>query len=537
MSRVRVVALAAACYAVVARAQVPALVGYQGRLLKVDGAPESGVLSMTFAVYDAKTLGTALGCELQQVAVTDGFYSVILGGGAAACAGAVPLLAASHFDGADRYLEQGVAGAALVPRQRVVSVAYALRAGAATSVSGGVVDATSIKVAGTTVIDGTGNLADPAANAFVKNGTAAQAASFNVSGTGVVGGNLTVGGRVGIGTATPAAALHLFSPGTTQFNIDTSLAANDRAAISFRLNNVEEARIQFGDSGGHLLINPGAALRLSKPLQLTGAGDDSSVRSATNQPLTLWTNNAERARFDAAGNAGIGTTTPSAKLHVQQSTAGEKALVVRQGTAAGSGDNLLRVEDSTGQYRFRVDQFHNLYMTNAGGTDTAVMKTDGSVGVGTPSPAQKLHVVGNAQIDGNLIVSGSITRNTAYSRVAAGGCATSSAAPTAIPCLPAVTHTARGGTVRIQFMCEGYNQTNTAHNRSFVYVDGVNVAGCMVSMGDANAWHAFNGCQLVRSVGAGAHTYVIQWLTTGGTWTINDDPQTPNSCSLFVEDL
>lgn len=138
-----------------AMAQVPAKLGFQGRLIKSDGTPELGVVSIVFSVYSAETGGTVLWTETQQIALSDGFYATFLGDVA-------PILP-TVFNGAERFLELTIGGTALTPRMRINSVAYALMANDARNVVGGAVDASSIKVGGTTVIDSTGTLVGSAA--------------------------------------------------------------------------------------------------------------------------------------------------------------------------------------------------------------------------------------------------------------------------------------------------------------------------------------------------------------------------------------
>lgn len=112
---------------------VPPALGYQGRLLKTDGTPESGVVPMSFRLYDGATGGAALGCDDHQVALTDGFYSVVIGAGTPCAGGAAPGITPALFTGRDLWLELVLAGVALAPRQRITSVAYAFRAGLAQS--------------------------------------------------------------------------------------------------------------------------------------------------------------------------------------------------------------------------------------------------------------------------------------------------------------------------------------------------------------------------------------------------------------------
>lgn len=151
----RLFAVVAVLMAQTVWAQVPNVVGYHGRLLKADGTPATGTVTMTFSLHDAPTGGTALWTETQTVALTDGFYATYLGN--------VTPLPPDAFPGAERYLEISVNGTALQPRLRAGSVPHALNATAARNVEGGTVNAQTVSVAGVEVIDSTGKLVGPAA--------------------------------------------------------------------------------------------------------------------------------------------------------------------------------------------------------------------------------------------------------------------------------------------------------------------------------------------------------------------------------------
>ncbi len=117
----RLVSLGLCALAAPSLAQVPTTLGYQGRLLKSDGTPEAGVLAIKFSLYPGSTGGTAAWEETQQVALSDGFYSVSLG--------SVAAIPSTAFPGAERFLELTVgSGPPLSPRQKIQSVAYALMA-------------------------------------------------------------------------------------------------------------------------------------------------------------------------------------------------------------------------------------------------------------------------------------------------------------------------------------------------------------------------------------------------------------------------
>lgn len=92
-----------------------------------------------------------------------------------------------------------------------------------------------------------------------------------------------------------------------------------------------------------------------------------------------------------SGNVGMGTTSPGAKLHVNQSSNTEWAALFQNGGGDGKGVRIksgagadvpsLQVEDNYGNSRF-------------------VVKSNGKVGVGTPSPNERLEVNGNIRTSG-----------------------------------------------------------------------------------------------------------------------------------------
>jgi len=133
------------------RAQAPSLLGYQGRLLRADGTAATGTATVSFAVYDAATGGSALWNEAQTLGLSDGYYATLLGL-------ATPLQDGLLDDGS-RWLEVRVGSETLSPRQRVASVAWAL---SARSVRGGGADVSSLKIGGQTVLDAAGRPAGPA---------------------------------------------------------------------------------------------------------------------------------------------------------------------------------------------------------------------------------------------------------------------------------------------------------------------------------------------------------------------------------------
>jgi len=101
-------------------AEVPGQFHYQGRLVVAEEAV-SGEVAVTFRLLDAASGGTLLYEEQRAVTVVDGFYSTYIGA-------ATPITPAVFRDNPMIYLEIAVDGQTLSPRERIVSVGYALSA-------------------------------------------------------------------------------------------------------------------------------------------------------------------------------------------------------------------------------------------------------------------------------------------------------------------------------------------------------------------------------------------------------------------------
>lgn len=117
---IRLFATGALLVSALAMAQVPAKLGYSGRLLKSTGAPETGTVSLKFTVFDSASGGASLWNETQSLVLGgDGAYSTFLG--------EVTALPDTLFDGSgSRFLELQVnGGSPLSPRQPINSVPYA----------------------------------------------------------------------------------------------------------------------------------------------------------------------------------------------------------------------------------------------------------------------------------------------------------------------------------------------------------------------------------------------------------------------------
>jgi hypothetical protein len=108
---------------ILASAQVPQMINYQGKLTTSAGAPVNDTLQIVFTIYADEAGTTPLWTETQPtVEILKGVFNVLLG--------SVDSIPDSVFDGTVRYLGVKVAGdSEITPRMPMVSVAYAYRAG------------------------------------------------------------------------------------------------------------------------------------------------------------------------------------------------------------------------------------------------------------------------------------------------------------------------------------------------------------------------------------------------------------------------
>lgn len=155
----------------IASAAVPLYIDYQGMLRDKSGNTQTGSFSMVFKIYDAATSGNIVYQETQTVSVSNGIYNVRLGA----------VDSSSVFDGSDRWLLVSVGGDDLLPRLRINSVAYAVRA----------------ETADYAAVAGTATLAATAT-------TLASNANVSTTGTVTVGALTLNGGKLNITTGTNA---------------------------------------------------------------------------------------------------------------------------------------------------------------------------------------------------------------------------------------------------------------------------------------------------------------------------------------------
>ncbi|MBT2161886.1 beta strand repeat-containing protein [Zobellia barbeyronii] len=102
--------------------------------------------------------------------------------------------------------------------------------------------------------------------------------------------------------------------------------------------------------------------------------------------------------FDGSGNVGIGTDTPSNKLEVDGAIRAQ-GILNSDGTV-GEPSFRFNGDTNTGMYQGGLVDYLRF---TTGGIEAMTIDPSQNVGIGTATPAQKLHVAGSIQADGSFI--------------------------------------------------------------------------------------------------------------------------------------
>ena len=187
-------------------------------------------------------------------------------------------------------------------------------------------------------------------------------------------------------------------------------SAGNSGVHIFENNSSETMRI---DSSGNLglgtaapqsKLNIGNAASTDDGLSITFTGDNSTLAKffantatgqitiggvASNYFPTFHSNGSERMRIDSSGNVGIGTSSPSTKLHIADAAAPEFRIVDTTNSCTG----FMRPVDSS--VRFGTGSNHPLEF-HVNSTERMRIDSSGNLGLGTSSPSNMLHINGSS---------------------------------------------------------------------------------------------------------------------------------------------
>jgi hypothetical protein len=235
---------------------------------------------------------------------------------------------------------------------------------------------------------------------------------------------VTSAGNVGIGTTNPSTPLEIAHSNGNAFIVRTndSTAANN---AGFILANVASATpssrrsIFIMDANGA----NGSGVDYTY-FDVYGNGVTSIVNAKSDGILAFGTAASERMRITSTGNVGIGTTAPSAKLHVSDTTNPVNAIFntrsnggyltfQENGTTraylqwgvtplgGSSGNYLLFTNDENGgNIALQTRTSGGVYNSSA-----LVIDSNGNVGIGTTSPSSKLTVQSGINTSSATVIS------------------------------------------------------------------------------------------------------------------------------------
>lgn len=215
------------------------------------------------------------------------------------------------------------------------------------------------------------------------------------------GGIYYNGGRVGIGTTTLNAKLSVFGEGGGGYSPTLELQSSNTeyawSLVSLKSSTDNTTDYMLGRGGSSL--NGGRMLTFHIPdRSLYGnSGVLPKIGFYSSGGNNLGFIEAETGNWYMKGSVGIGTTSPEARLAVDQGATNNLALsLTSSGPGWGSGLLLKNTAPGGNMYGIYSGADGMLHFANEGReADDLIIHPTGNIGIGTSSPDARLTVAGN----------------------------------------------------------------------------------------------------------------------------------------------